>query len=119
PDPAVSHLVEEYARRLNTETSRVIGRAEADLQGESDVIRTGETNLGNLLADLARRKTGAEVALINSGTIRGSIAAGPVTYRQLMEVLPLDSSLSVLAATGAQLRTVLENSVSRLPQANG
>jgi 5'-nucleotidase len=36
-----------------------------------------------------------------------------------MEVLPLDSGLAVLTLTGAQLRTALENSVSRLPEPNG
>ena len=119
PDPTISQLIEDYARRLNEETSRVMGRTETDLQGESDVIRTRETNLGDLLADLARRETGAEVALINSGTVRGSMVAGPVTYRRLMEILPFDTTLSVLAVTGAQLRMALEHSVSRLPQANG
>ncbi len=118
PDPAVSSLVEVYGRRLNVETSRVMGRAEEDLQGERDVIRSRETNLGDLLADLTRLETGAEVALINSGTVRDSLVAGPVTYRRLMEVLPFDTSLSVLAVTGAQLRKAMENSVSRLPQPN-
>jgi len=118
PYPAVSSLVEAYGRRLIVETSRVMGRAEEDLQGERDVIRSRETNLGDLLADLTRLETGAEVALINSGTVRDSLVAGPVTYRRLMEVLPFDTSLSVLAVTGAQLRKAMENSVSRLPQPN-
>ena len=118
PDPAVSSLVEAYGRRLIVETSRVMGRAEEDLQGERDVIRSRETNLGDLLADLTRLETGAEVALINSGTVRDSLVAGPVTYRRLMEVLPFDTSLSVLTVTGAQLRKAMENSVSRLPQPN-
>ena len=118
PDPAVSSLVEVYGRRLIVETSRVMGRAEEDLQGERDVIRSRETNFGDLLADLTRRETGAEIALINAGSVRNSLVAGPVTYRHLMEALPFDTSLSVLVVTGAQLRKAMEHSVSRLPQAN-
>jgi 2',3'-cyclic-nucleotide 2'-phosphodiesterase (5'-nucleotidase family) len=119
PDQSVSQLIEHYVRRLHEETGRVIGHSAADLDGERETIRTRETNLGNLLADLARRETGAEVALINAGAVRSSLASGPVTYRRLMEVLPLDSSLAVLALTGAQLRTALEHGFSRLPQPNG
>src|SRR5438093_1487458 len=80
-DPAVSKLIEDYGRRLKVEAGRVMGRAVEDLEGARDVIRSRETNLGDLLADLTRLETGAEVALINSGTVRASIAAGPVTYR--------------------------------------
>jgi 5'-nucleotidase/UDP-sugar diphosphatase len=119
PDPSVSHLIEQYVRRLADETGRVIGHTATDLDGERETIRTRETNLGTLLADLARRHTGAEVALINSGTVRSSLGAGVVTYRRLMEILPFDSTLSVLTLTGMQLRTALENSVSRLPEPNG
>ena len=119
PDLAVSQLIDEYGGRLNEETGHVIGHTTANLDGERETIRTRETNLGNLLADLARRETGAEVTLVNSGIVRGSVVSGPVTYRRLMEVLPLDSGLAVLTLTGAQLRTALENSVSRLPEPNG
>jgi 5'-nucleotidase/UDP-sugar diphosphatase len=118
-DPAVSELVQGYVRRMKQETGRAIGHLHVDLEGEAFTIRTRETNLGNLLADLAREHTGAEVALINAGTVRSSLASGVVTYGHIMEVLPFDSSLSLLTLTGAQLRSALENSVSRLPEANG
>jgi 2',3'-cyclic-nucleotide 2'-phosphodiesterase (5'-nucleotidase family) len=119
PDPAMSTLMERYLRQLDKETSNILGRSEVTWEGESDVIRTRETNLGKLLADLARCATGTEIALINAGAVRASIPSGRVTYRNLMEVLPLDSSLSVVAVTGAHIRAALENSVSRLPQASG
>jgi 5'-nucleotidase len=119
PDPAVSMLIERYVRQLDNQTSSVLGRSEVTWQGDSEVIRTRETNLGKLLAELARRETGTEIALINAGVIRASIPSGAVTYRHVMEVLPLDSSLSIAAVRGAQLRTALENSVSRLPHASG
>jgi 2',3'-cyclic-nucleotide 2'-phosphodiesterase (5'-nucleotidase family) len=118
-DPDMSKLIERYLQQLDKEAHRLAGYSKVSLEGDSDVIRTRETNLGNLLADLARRDTGAEIALINAGAIRGSLSRGPVTYRHLMELLPLDSSLSILAVRGTHIRVALENSVSRLPQPNG
>ena len=119
PDPAVAQLVQDYLGRLNQETNRIVGQAAVNLEGDHQVIRTRETNLGDLLADLARQETGAEVALLNAGMIRGAIHTGPVTYRQLMEVLPFDATLTRFQLTGADLKEALENSVSRLPEASG
>jgi 5'-nucleotidase len=117
--PGAAKLVEDYARRLNILTDQVMGEASVDLDGESNHVRTRETTLGNLLADLARRHAGTDIALLNAGVVRSSIPAGPVTLKRVMEVLPFDSPLTSLKVTGAQLREVMENSVSRLPQASG
>lgn len=118
-DPDMAKLVRNYARRLDEQTNQVIGEAAYIFEGENRDIRTKETNLGNLLADLARHHAGTEIGLVNSGMIRSSIPAGPVTLKRVMEVLPFDSSLTSFTITGAALKAALENSVSRLPQASG
>ena len=118
-DPDMAKLVRDYARRLDEQTNQIIGAAAHAFDGENRDIRTRETNLGNLLADLARQHTGTEIGLVNSGMIRSSIPAGPLTVKRAMEVLPFDSSLTSFTVTGATLQAALENSVSRLPQASG
>ncbi len=118
-DPAVAKLVLEYAQRLDEKTNLVLGEAAQKLEGGNNEIRTRETNLGNLLADLARQHAGTEIALINAGMVRSSIPAGPVTLKRIMEVLPFDSTLTSFHITGEQLKGALENSVSRLPQSAG
>src|SRR5712691_3929812 len=118
-DPDMAKLVRDYARRLDKQTNQVIGEAAHAFDGENRDIRTRETNLGNLLADLARQHAGTEIGLVNSGMIRSSIPAGPVTWKRVMEVLPFDSSLTSFTVTGATLKAGLENSVSRLPQESG
>lgn len=119
PDAALSQLLNQYEQRLETETSRIVGETVIDWEGETDVIRRRETNLGKLLADLARRETGAEIALLNAGAIRGGISAGPVPYRRLIEILPFETTLTKLVLTGAEIRAALEHSVSLLPQSSG
>jgi len=115
----MAKLVRDYAPRLDEQTNQVIGEAAHAFDGENRDIRTRETNLGNLLADLARQHAGTEIGLVNSGMIRSGIPPGPVTVKRLMEVLPFDSSLTSFTVTGATLQAALENSVSRLPQASG
>jgi 5'-nucleotidase len=115
----VSSLVRDYARRLEAVSNRLLGQALVSLEGESAELRTRETNLGNLLADLARSETRTDIALVNSGLIRSSIPSGPVTLKRVMEVLPYDGSLVSFRLTGRQLWEALENSVSQLPKASG
>jgi 5'-nucleotidase len=119
PDSAVDALLQDYARKLESETATVIGRSLMTLDGENSRVRTQETNLGNLLADLLRAEFGTEVALINSGQIRDSIQTGPVDIKRALRVLPFNSTIVTFTITGRQLTQALENSASKLPEANG
>jgi hypothetical protein len=47
-----------------------IGHTQVDLDGRFTSVRTRETNLGNLVADVFRKAANADVALLNSGTLR-------------------------------------------------
>ncbi|MEC4671022.1 MAG: 5'-nucleotidase, partial [Nitrospirota bacterium] len=87
--------------------------------GESEKIRTQETNLGSLLADLLRKEFGQEIALVNSGQIRATIPAGSVNLGKVLSVLPFDSSVVTLSLTGQQIFEALENSVRLLPRQSG
>ena len=119
PEPAVAALLEDYRKKLDSQAGTVIGRSLVHLDGDTTRIRTRETNLGDLLADLLRAEYGTEIALLNSGQIRDSIPTGPVEITRLLRVLPFDSPTVTLSITGEQLRQALENSVSQLPQTHG
>jgi 2',3'-cyclic-nucleotide 2'-phosphodiesterase (5'-nucleotidase family) len=119
PHPAVDELIQGYVVRMERLGSTVVGRSLVDLDGENAVVRVRETNLGNLLTDLARLEFGADVALINSGQIRDSIPAGSVDLTRVLRVLPFNSTLVTFTLFGRDLRAALENSVSRLPSADG
>ena len=53
--------------------------------------RTRETNVGNLVTDAFRRATGADVALMNGGSIRADTIISPGTLDE--ERLAFDSSV--------------------------
>lgn len=110
PSPPVAALVEQYQRRVQAELDEVIGEALTDLRGQGS--REAETNLGDLLADILRRETGADLALLNGGGIRADIVRGTVKVRQVQEVLPFDNYPVVLRLTGREVKEVLEHGVS-------
>jgi 5'-nucleotidase/UDP-sugar diphosphatase len=118
-DPAVAALVAEYQHQLGDKMNEAVGAAAADLDGSKDATRSHETALGDLVADMMREASGADVALINGGTIRAGIPAGPVTLGTLYNVLPFDNWLISFAITGTELRQALETGVSRIEVGDG
>lgn len=79
------------------------------------MIRTTETNLGDLCADAYRFISGADVAIINGGGIRADIPAGDITYGQIIAVHPFGNELCVAEVTGQEIADALELSVANLP----
>lgn len=70
PDTQVQAIVDQHLEKVEASMQEEIGIIDCDLEGRFSVIRTQETNLGNLITDIMRRATRADVALLNSGTMR-------------------------------------------------
>lgn len=117
-DPEVDRVISRYADTLNERIKRVIATAKSPLNGVRDELRSGETNLGNLLADILRTYAAADVAIINGGGIRASINEGPITVEEVMMVLPFGNQLATVELTGAELLEALKHDAG-LPRPDG
>lgn len=115
-DPETQRMVEAMAGPLAELRARRVGEAAAPLDGDRASCRQRECTLGNLIADAmlaGARKEGASIALMNGGGIRQSIAEGPVTLGDVLEVLPFSNTLATFTLTGAEVREALEHGVGR------
>jgi 5'-nucleotidase / UDP-sugar diphosphatase len=111
-DTAVSDLVDGYQAQLDDKFKAVIGQAAVFLDAERERVRYEETNLGNWVTDIMRAHTGADIALLNSGSLRASIADGPVTIADVFRAMPYANSLMTVDLTGKELLAVLNRSVA-------
>lgn len=118
-DSRVDGIIRTYKNELEAKLSEVVGEAVAVLDGERANVRTRETNLGNLVADIMRSAGSSDIALTNGGGLRASIDAGPITVGDIFNVLPFDNTLVVLEASGADIQAALERSVSEYPDQLG
>lgn len=120
-DPAVKAVVDEYAAGMAAQMDRPIGETAVDLDARFQSIRTSETNVGNFVTDTIRHGCKAEVAILNSGTLRADCVfpAGMLKYRDLVALLPMMDELAVIGLSGAQLLAALENGVSQYPKLEG
>ena len=83
------------------------------------IIRNKETNLGDLVADAFLSVSGADVAVFNGGGIRTEIAAGDITYGELINVMPFENEMVVLEVTGQQILDALEWGARAVPDESG
>ena len=111
PDPEVGAIIDTYSRKLDGQFNTVIGQAASFLDGERDRIRYEETGLGNLITDIMRANTGAQIAMLNAGSLRSSIRKGPITIADVFTVMPYENELITLSLTGAEILAVLNRSV--------
>jgi 5'-nucleotidase/UDP-sugar diphosphatase len=96
-----------YQEQADGLLDQTIGEALVKLDGERDLVRSQETNLGNLVTDAIMAKTGADLAFTNGGGIRAPIGPGMITYRDVLTVHPFGNTLVVMDMTGAQIMEVL------------
>lgn len=102
------------------ELSSVIGDTEVLLEGDYQKVRQQETNFGNLLADIMLLNCPqADVALLNSGCLRASIAPGPITKGELLAALPHKNYVVELSVTGEAVKEILENGVAQYQKISG
>jgi len=99
--------------------NEVIATTDVYLDGVRENVRTKETNLGNLSADAARAATGADIAFVNGGGIREDIPVGDITKGKIAAIFPFGNTIEVKKITGADLKAMLEWSVSDYPAAKG
>jgi 5'-nucleotidase len=113
-DPQFAAINRKYGTLLK-ELSVVVGRSSVDLDARSAASRTQETNVGDFIADSFRAATGADVGLMNGGSIRADeiIAAGTLTKRDVLSILPFKNKVVKVELSGATLRQVLEHGVAR------
>lgn len=122
PDPEVLAVVRRYEGALAGELDVEIGTSATELDSRSAIVRSQEAAIGNLIADAIKASTGAEVAIMNGGGIRGNKqypAGVRLSRRDILTELPFGNATSVVELAGADLRAALENGVSQLESRAG
>lgn len=122
PDPEIEAMIAAFQAQLSDELDAEIGTAETELDSRRATIRGGEAAIGNLIADAMRAAVGADVAITNGGGIRGDKiypAGSRLTRRDILTELPFGNKTVMIELTGAQLRTALEQGLSRIAHGSG
>jgi 5'-nucleotidase len=144
-DAATAAMVKKYKDQLSAKLDVKIGQVSGVFPrgGSPAVERSGETPMGNYIADVMRAKYKTDFAIQNGGGIRDTFPAktyvpaatglvrtgtGPldVTLGDAFTVFPFGNQIATTVVTGANLWKALENGVGgnypgdgRFPQISG
>jgi 2',3'-cyclic-nucleotide 2'-phosphodiesterase (5'-nucleotidase family)/predicted AlkP superfamily phosphohydrolase/phosphomutase len=143
PDPEIQARIDELNAQLGPILNTQIGSStkfipRADQCGNGNG-RTCESLVGNVVTDAMRATyapTGVEFAITNSGGLRADLTCPttdnpsdfcpaytpppyPITRGQVLTVLPFGNIVTTVTISGAELKTMLENGVSRMPAVDG
>jgi len=106
PQPQVAALVKAADAAVAVRVDQPVGRAAAAVsRREND---SGESALGDLIADAQRAAQHTDFAFINPGGIRADLPTGPVTWGDLFTAQPFGNDLVRMQLTGAQVLRLLE-----------
>ena len=119
PEAAIKSLLDEMEAQNKKAFDTIVAHSPKNLSGERELVRTQETEIGDLCTDAFRWEAKADIAITNGGSIRQGIQAGPITKREIMAVFPFGNTLQKIEVSGAVLRQILEHSVSGYPAASG
>jgi len=122
PKSSVLQQEREYARRIDTLLGEILGKADMPIDLRREKLRTAENGFANLVADTLRQFTGAELSLINSGTLRSDtmFPAGTIlTRKDIRAILPYRNTLKLIEATGQQITDALEHGLEKIDSISG
>ena len=147
PDPAIQAEIDSLTAQLAPIFNTVVGSANKAVprtdQCGGGTGRTCESLVGNIVTDSmvsTYASIGVKLAITNSGGLRADLtcpttdqagdfcppslypfAAGsfPITRGKVLDVLPFGNIVVTVDINGAELKTMLENGVSRMPAVDG
>ncbi|WP_417308239.1 bifunctional metallophosphatase/5'-nucleotidase [Devosia sp.] len=122
PDEDFTTRLAEMAGPLEELRAEVIGTATAMIEGDRNVCRVQECEMGNLVADAQLDRVadqGVTISIANSGGLRASIDEGEITMGEVLTVLPFSNTLATFELSGDDIVASLENGLSQIEDIAG
>ncbi len=105
PDAEVDAVLDPYFDQIRELCSETLATAALDIRRGGD----GQSAAGTLVADaMLAHVPGADLALLNSGSLRDNLPAGDLNLCHFHALFPFDNRVVVVQFTGAELETALE-----------
>ncbi len=118
-EESVHRLVQRQLLRLSDELQDKLVTLPVSLDSRQPLVQRDDISFGHLVADAARRSTGADLALIESGNFRGNRfydAGQDLTGLDLLNEFPFQPHLLVLGMTGEDVLEALEHGLADLEE---
>ena len=124
-DPEITGFIDEIESKFSQYLKEVVyhdNTVELMINDPSTgvrIVRSQETNLGDLVADAFKTVLGADIGFTNGGGIRGELHVGDITFNDCLTVMPFNNMATMIVCSGQVIKDALEFGTSKLPEENG
>jgi 5'-nucleotidase/UDP-sugar diphosphatase len=118
-DSKMLDLLRPYQQAAREMLEREIGSSDSSLDGDRNIVRNQQTDLGQLIGRAMMEKTHADFAIVNSGGIRSSLPAGPISYRDILSVHPFGNTIGTVELSGHDVLEYLGAAAAMEPGSGG
>ncbi len=102
-DQSVLNTLKPFQEKGEAALSIVIGQSNGLLQGERNIVRNNQTNLGRLIATAHMQRAKSDFSIMNSGGVRASLEAGEISYKGVLTVQPFGNTITYVDMTGNEV----------------
>ncbi|MEZ8147855.1 bifunctional UDP-sugar hydrolase/5'-nucleotidase UshA [Enterovibrio norvegicus] len=117
-DKGIYDFLKPYQEKGQDQLNVKIAETNDKLEGDRNVVRFQQTNLGRMIAAAHKERAKADFSVMNSGGVRDSIEAGDVTYKDVLTVQPFANMLTYTDMSGSEVLDYL-NVVATKPVDSG
>ncbi|AXT70169.1 bifunctional UDP-sugar hydrolase/5'-nucleotidase UshA [Vibrio sp. dhg] len=117
-DESMLEFLRPYQEKGQGQLNVKIAESNGKLEGDRDVVRFKQTNLGRLIATAHMERAKADFAVMNSGGVRDSIEKGDITYKDVLTVQPFGNMVTYVDMSGQEVLDYL-NVVATKPVDSG
>ncbi|HOH60491.1 MAG: bifunctional metallophosphatase/5'-nucleotidase [Candidatus Cloacimonetes bacterium] len=108
PDDKAMEMIEAQVAIAEEGMDEVVGYAGVHL---SRTNVDAQSPMGNTIVEAMKYMVNADFSFLNLGGVRAEIKSGPVTYRNVFEVMPFDNMVVSFKCNGEFLRRIIETRV--------
>ncbi|MGA7160033.1 MAG: bifunctional UDP-sugar hydrolase/5'-nucleotidase [Bacteroidota bacterium] len=109
PKTELSAFIDSVQHGIEKDYSQVIGTLKEDWVRNDN----GESGIGDFISDAQREAAHADVGFMNNTGIRKNLSAGPITKRDIFEILPFRNILTTFQLSGSDVKTIVLNYIQQ------
>ena len=110
PSPRLVTRLARERSDVQAWASQSLGEARGDLP--ATLARAEPTPVMNLVHEVQRRRSGAELSSVSAFNLRAGFTDGDILLRQVFALYPYENTLRAIRLSGAQLKAYLEQSAT-------
>ncbi len=117
-DKELQAFLQPYQEKGQAQLSKKVAETNGKLEGDRNIVRFHQTNLGRLIATAQKERAKADFGIMNSGGVRDSIAQGDITYKDVLKVQLFGNTVTYVDMKGSDVLNYL-NKVALFPVDSG